>query len=105
MRLSEAQVSHIVQTVKSKLSPLEVEIYLYGSRTRNHLSGGDIDLLFLATQQACEVLHKKKYEILVDIKKSPLIGDRRIDLVIATPEDLKTQPFLQVIVGELVRLG
>lgn len=105
MRLSEPQISHIVEVVKQKITPLEVEIYLYGSRTKNHLTGGDIDLLFLTTPQACEVLQKKKYEILVDIKKSKLIGDRKMDILIATPEDLKTQPFLKVIADELVRIG
>lgn len=105
MRLSEEQVVHLIKTIRSKIITHPCEVFLYGSRTKDTFKGGDIDLLILSSPEGCELLHQRKYELLVDIKKSPLIGDRKIDLAIATPEEMKTQPFLKLIADEIIKLG
>ena len=102
MRLSSEQSSIIVTTIRQKISPVACEIFLYGSRAQDELRGGDIDLLILSTPEGCQALKQKKYEILVDIKKSPLLGERKIDILIATSEEMQTEPFLQTIVTKVL---
>ena len=104
MRLSAEQIAVIVNTVQRIISPLTCEIYLYGSRVHDGLKGGDIDLLLVGFESAVASIHEKKYEILVEIKKSPLIGNRKLDLVIATHDEMKTEPFLKLISDEKIRL-
>lgn len=105
MRLSEAQLSHISSVIQKLSRPYSCKVYLYGSRTKDQLKGGDIDLLLLSDSSGVSHLHEKKYQILVEMKKSPLIGDRRIDLKIATQDDLKSDPFLKLIAEDLVLLN
>lgn len=104
MRLSEGQVAHILSVVKHHDVSATAEVYLYGSRTDDMLKGGDIDLLIVAGEIVATDLQKKKYHMLNEIKKSQLIGQRKIDLKIATHLELRTDPFLSAVAKSMVRL-
>ncbi|MBP9707247.1 MAG: nucleotidyltransferase domain-containing protein [Oligoflexales bacterium] len=94
MRLSDEQISAIVSTIREHTNPHHVNIYLYGSRVNPNLKGGDIDLLIVADEVAKSSIDQKIFKLLNEIKKSASIGDRRIDLKIATESELKSDPFL-----------
>lgn len=93
MRLSQADVTAIVSALDPYLKHSNSQLFLFGSRVHDHLKGGDIDLL-LITEEALQMrLVAEKYIVLSDIKA--LIGDQKIDLAIATPDTIQTDPFLQ----------
>lgn len=104
MRISSEQIEQFHIVISKFWKDIPYELYLYGSRVHDHLKGGDIDLLILTTQMGIEVFQKSEFELLVAIKKQPAIGQRRIDLKVATFDQLETEPFLQAIGKELVKL-
>ena len=58
------------------------DIYLFGSRVDESKRGGDIDLYIVPNQDISSLeLLEKKLDFLVELKT--LIGDQKIDLVIA----------------------
>jgi len=76
MRLNKFEQNAIKQTFEEVF---EVgEIYLFGSRVNNEKKGGDIDL-YIKTKT--ENFQRKKITFLVKLKK--LIGDQKIDVVLA----------------------
>lgn len=104
MRLSTAQVHEFHSILKQFLSSISYELFLYGSRTNDNLKGGDIDLLILTSSSGVELFETKHLEILVALKKSPPIGDRRIDIKATTKEELAVDPFLKSISAQLLKL-
>lgn len=86
------------------LKPHAYELFLYGSRTQDHLKGGDIDLLLLTSSDGTKLFSEKELDILVFLKKQSSIGDRKIDLKAATREELLTEPFLRMISADLVKI-
>jgi predicted nucleotidyltransferase len=89
MRISEREKNTIVSLVKEK-DP-SAKIYLYGSRIKEDLAGGDIDLLVISEKLA----FKDKIDLLVDLKQQ--LGDQKIDLSIKSARDAKEDPFFQSI--------
>ncbi|GMT46305.1 MAG: hypothetical protein IEMM0006_2137 [bacterium] len=77
MRLTQQEIKHIKETVYS-LDP-EAKIHLFGSRTDDHLKGGDIDLLILS--KTLRLKEKLKIRYLLKEK----LGNRKIDIVV-TPQ-------------------
>ena len=104
MRLSDAQVSQIYQAVSRFLGDFEFKIYLYGSRTQDHLKGGDIDLLVLTSERGVEKFNQKNLDILVCMKNQSEIGQRKIDIKAITQTDLDTIPFFQTIQKNMILL-
>lgn len=102
MRLSSEQVRHIISCIH-QVAPA-AEVYLYGSRTDDFLKGGDIDLLVLSSSEEKEELLAKQFMILNQIKKSKLVGDRKIDIIYCTPQELSTEAFLQQISETKIKL-
>ena len=103
MRLAEEEISQIVKVLAIFIGAQKAEIRLYGSRTDDNLKGGDIDLLVLLDESSTvDTLLEKKHHILSQIKA--LIGEQRIDLKIASKKDLKTDPFLQLIMPTSILL-
>ena len=98
MRLSEPQREHIVNVISSFFEKGDsFKVALYGSRTKDYLSGGDIDLVVLCSEEHLSHLSKNRYKILNEFKKSKEIGDRRIDLSFSTQENLDADPFLKTV--------
>jgi hypothetical protein len=94
LRLSTDQVEKIHFTLNHFFGLIKFEIFVYGSRTDDSLKGGDIDLLILTNQNGLDLFANKKLDILVNLKKHPKIGQRKIDLKAATKEQLTYDPFL-----------
>ncbi|RKZ50434.1 MAG: nucleotidyltransferase domain-containing protein [Candidatus Parabeggiatoa sp. nov. 3] len=78
MRLSQNQISAILKT-KEAFFP-HAKIYLFGSRIDDSRSGGDIDLYIQSEESVLDGV-KKRIDFLVMLKS--LIGDQRIDVVLA----------------------
>ncbi|WP_203249613.1 MULTISPECIES: nucleotidyltransferase domain-containing protein [Cysteiniphilum] len=84
VRLTEYEIKAI------KSSFLDVfgggSIYLFGSRVEDSKKGGDIDL-YIAPNKALprDQLLEKKIDFLVSVKS--LIGEQKIDVIIATNEN------------------
>ncbi len=103
MRLSEKEVKAFIQVLDPYLTDKNASLYLYGSRTQDHLKGGDIDLLLvLEDPQKAVPLLEKKYEILVRFKEK--VGERKIDLTIATTLKTQTELFLKEIMKSTLLL-
>ena len=88
MRLSENEVQGIISALQVFINE-HASLYLYGSRTKSELKGGDIDLLLISNQTD---LKKNKHLLLLGIKNS--IGDQKIDLTISDESNAKKDPFL-----------
>ncbi len=86
MRLSVKEHQSIKNTI-SELDP-KAKIYLFGSRVDDTKRGGDIDLLILS-----EVITGRDRRKL-RLKLFDLIGEQKIDLVIASDT---SKPFVRII--------
>lgn len=94
MRLSVSEQNAIRDAVKKELGT--VELYLFGSRTDDNKKGGDIDLLVVSENDSEKLNHMRRATaILVEIKST--IGEQKIDLLFATREMLKSDPFYKTI--------
>lgn len=82
MRLSSLEINAI-KTKGEKIFGSSCTIYLFGSRVNDELKGGDIDL-FIETNEQNDLI-EKKIQFLIEVKT--LIGDQKIDLVIAEDSD------------------
>jgi predicted nucleotidyltransferase len=98
MRLSPTQISAIVKT-KEACFP-ETKIYLFGSRVDEARKGGDIDLYILSENSIVDGV-KKRIDFLVRLKS--LIGDQKIDLVLA--DHSQNRLIDQVVKKEGILLG
>jgi len=92
LRLSAKQRNDIRKSVEGILGHSLIEIYLYGSRTNDNLRGGDIDLLVICKEKTVNI-----YQLINEIKKTPSLGDQRIDITVATTNELSSDPFLKSI--------
>lgn len=104
MRITELQITQIHEAVKKFFGTTEYKLFLYGSRVHDHLKGGDIDLLIKTTDEGVNLFKEIHLDLLVELKKKPDIGQRRIDLKAATSGDFLIDPFLKTIQHELVEL-
>ncbi|HIE02824.1 MAG: nucleotidyltransferase domain-containing protein [Candidatus Parabeggiatoa sp.] len=86
MRLSQKEVQSIKQTIH--IFDPKALIYLFGSRVDDTKKGGDIDLLVLSKKLGF------MEKIRIKIKLYELIGEQKIDLIIA---ENTLKPFVQII--------
>jgi predicted nucleotidyltransferase len=93
MRLSGQDVAQIKQVVAA-VDP-SCEVYLFGSRTDDEARGGDIDLLLLS-----DVIDLTA-RLEIRIKLRELLGDQRIDLIVAG----RDPALASVFVREAMRRG
>jgi uncharacterized protein len=82
MRLTESQRSAIVTTAREVFGT-GCRVTLFGSRADDQARGGDIDLLVDLDSDDSDALDGK-IRFLVALKKR--IGDRKIDVVLRTPQ-------------------
>jgi predicted nucleotidyltransferase len=76
------------------------ELYLFGSRADDSKKGGDIDLLWIVSQGDLSDLVAKKSDLKVALADAA--GDQRVDLVLATVESLKSDPFLSSLESKIL---
>lgn len=100
MRLSDSEKKYI-KDIFLKYSDNESAIYLFGSRTNDTKKGGDIDLLITFKEKE-QLLRFKRLDYVIDLKNK--IGERKIDLTLATLEDLSTDPFLKSTIENAIEL-
>lgn len=96
MRLTQNEVLLIIEAFNKNALPEQTQLRLFGSRANDNMRGGDIDLLLiLPDKKDYQKVALKKVTTLVEIQKK--LGEQKIDLIIATNEDLGTDPFLKLI--------
>lgn len=93
MRITSKQLQAIKQTIHNFDS--QALIYLFGSRVDDNKKGGDIDLLVLSQHLDFRMQRKIK------IKLYELIGEQKIDLIIAKDS---SKPFIQLVLQQAVLL-
>ena len=96
MRLTEQERVSICAAVKQH-DP-RCHIYLYGSRVQDDARGGDIDLLILTDQPTLQ------HKLAVLFSLETILGERRIDLLLAPFERGAQEPFVLAILPHAVRL-
>ncbi len=97
LRIDASTKKHIVESIRS--FDAKANIYLYGSRTKGHLKGGDIDLLVIS-----EVLnfgHKVDLLILLKLK----LGEQKIDLTIKKQIEFINDPFFSTLTDEFILIS
>jgi len=105
LRLSQEQITQIQKVIASFWKQIPFEIYLYGSRVHDHLKGGDLDLLVLTNEEGVTLYRDIHLDVLVELKKKPEIGDRKIDFKVLTKKILDSDPFWKKVSQEMVRIG
>ena len=100
MRLTPDQTAAILELAGKHFGG-DCRVTLFGSRVDDARRGGDIDL-FVETSLGSQEAHDARVPFLVELKRR--IGDRRIDLVVATPES-REKPIHQVAREEGVLLS
>ena len=82
MRITNQDRKSIV-TMTHQYFDENAEVYLFGSRVDDCKKGGDIDLyITLEHKNTAEQMFEKKIKFLVALER--LIGDQKVDVVIAT---------------------
>lgn len=103
MRISHRETEDLINAITPFIKSFRAELRLYGSRVHDHLKGGDIDLLLLVDDEdTADILKLQKHSLLAEIKK--LLGDRKIDVMIASREEIPTHVFLDMILQESVSI-
>ncbi len=104
MRVTTEQIQQIHVVLSHFLKTVPYRLYLYGSRVHDHLKGGDFDLLVLLNDDGLKIFRNQELDILVEIKKKPDIGQRKIDIKAVTEEDLLSKPFFKLVAQEMIEL-
>ena len=92
MRLSNFEIESITK-LASRHFGSDVQVFLYGSRTSNHLRGGDIDL-YIRNTNGEHLNARTKINFITDLILQ--IGDQKIDVVLDHP-DKKDSVFFKTI--------
>lgn len=92
MRISEYEIESIKKLAHRHFGK-DVQVILFGSRTKNQMRGGDIDL-FIANQNGEQLKIQTKINFITDLILQ--IGDQRIDVVLENPA-AKNSVFYQTI--------
>lgn len=87
MRLTEFQQKEIARTTAEVFGE-SASVSLFGSRADDSARGGDIDL-FITTDLDAETARRRKLRFLTVLKRR--IGDRRIDVVLHSPETVERE--------------
>ena len=91
MRLTSNQQSAI-RTAATEAFGAGAAVWLFGSRADDAKRGGDIDLLVLPGQDEADRLFDRKIRMLTKLER--LLGERKVDVVIETPDD--TRPIVAI---------
>ena len=79
VRLKDWEIKAIKKAIKK--FDENAKIYIYGSRTNLNKKGGDIDILVISNKISLQDQLKIKAKLIV------LLGDRKIDLLVAKSKD------------------
>jgi len=82
LRLS-FEVQNKIFTMAKEIFGYSSRIWIFGSRVRQDVRGGDIDI-YIETEDFTDILDKR-LDFLVRLKNA--VGDQKIDLVVKKPDD------------------
>lgn len=102
MRLSFKEKSAITSGIRLLFPEIELKIYLFGSRIDDSKKGGDIDLLLVTLKESKNLLVDSKSKIKLQIYKN--IPEQKIDITVATVDEIREDVFLKSIMPEAVLL-
>lgn len=91
MRLTPQQ-KLAIRTASIDAFDADVGVWLFGSRTDDNKRGGDIDLLVQPGSAGTDQLFTRKIQFLTKLERE--LGERKVDVVIATPHD--TRPIVAI---------
>lgn len=86
MRITPQEAAAI-RRITTEVAGAHAKVSLFGSRTRDHLRGGDIDLLIELPEPTAD---KLAISIRTGAKLQLAIGDRKIDVVVTDPQSEET---------------
>ena len=86
MRITEHEITAI-RRVTAEVAGVDARVFLFGSRTRDDLRGGDIDLLI---ELPTHGLDKLAVSLRTGARIQQLIGERKIDVLVADPQTTDT---------------
>ena len=99
MRLSSEQISTI-RKLTSQIAGASARVWLFGSRVRDDLRGGDVDLLIALDS---EVLEPAQLSARLAARVSRSMSGRRVDVLVRAP-NLMYLPIHDVALAEGVLL-
>jgi predicted nucleotidyltransferase len=99
MRLSPEQISTI-RSLTSQIAGASARVWLFGSRVRDDLRGGDVDLL---VELDSEVLEPAQLSARLAARVSRSMSGRRVDVLVRAP-NLVHLPIHDVALAEGVLL-
>lgn len=102
MRLKATEQDGIKSAIFSIYKKFKYKLFLYGSRVNDAARGGDIDLLLLCEDSDLDALMSLKGKALVEIEKN--IGERRVDLTIATNASTRQSEFVRSIIERAIMI-
>ena len=82
MRFSEFEIESIKRLARQHFG-LDVQVFLFGSRTKNQQRGGDIDL-FISNPNVAKLNSRSKINFITDLILQ--IGEQKIDIVLDIPD-------------------
>lgn len=106
MRITDAQINAIKRVIQKYLvNGHGSKLFLFGSRVDDSKRGGDYDFLLLLSESVKSDFQQNFFKVLAEIKLESEIGQQKIDLILATEEDLKQKPFLKSISSQLIEIA
>ena len=102
MRLNSKERFAILSAFQSVLT-CSYKLYLFGSRTDDTKKGGDIDLLVLVSCEDKDQIINLKSKLKLEIFKN--IPEQKIDITVATDQELKTDLFLSSLKDHMLPLS
>ena len=92
MRLSKFELESI-KSVAGRHFGTGVQVFLFGSRTKNQERGGDIDL-FIRSSNGDHLKIRTKIDFITELVQ--LIGEQKIDVVLDNPDSNNSKFFRMI---------
>ena len=103
MRLRSDFLAQIISALNPFFMNKEARLFLFGSRTKDHLKGGDIDLaLIIEDKGVYQTLKSNKHKLMSALHQA--LGERKIDLRLVLEGTEHADPFLKAILPEAIEL-
>lgn len=93
MRLTQEQIRTIKETA-GKYFGEQATVLLFGSRTKDHRRGGDIDLYIETDLKDAKTVVNAEIRFLAELKRH--IGDRKIDVLVDYPARRQRPPIFTI---------
>ncbi len=102
MRLSSKEIFVIKSAFQNTFDDFSFKLFLFGSRADIKKKGGDIDLLVVVPADRKNFAVDNKSAVRFKIFKT--LAEQRIDITVATSEEITTDIFLQSIMSTAIEI-